>query len=479
MSSTKLFFFAAMATGMILLSGPVFADDCYDDCDPDETIVDLVDKGRSIFRHDTLGNEAFWGGQLELHKTIAGDANGGIGGGISPAVALELGLRVDANQLPSRLKRNLQAGRVDLDDPATTLDLLRLDAVVGLKGFFGPDDTITGVGFTCALCHSRVDDSFAPGIGELLDGWPNRELEVGKIIAAAPNLSYYLDTVNKTRTPSDEVNDRALRTVLAGPQDPPAPNACLDPDAGAECCTGWGQGKLDAFFTLDGKGLDFPDCNSAATQIPPLFGLNGVGLVTWNGWNGLSGWMPVVINLVLHGQGTLSDASLNDAERFPVAAANEFARVPPRTQLNPGPDLVTSKLGALEAYILALKTPEPPAGSFDSQAAERGEAIFLSKCSGCHVPPIYTRPGRNLVPASLIGIQPLVHLGQKPGVRIPPLRGIFTRQWENSNGQKVGGFFHDARFESVRDVIDHFNAIWGLELGEDDKADLVEFVKSL
>ena len=113
-----------------------------------------ITRGRRIFRHDTFGNEAFWGDQLRLHESIAGRANGGTGPGLSPSAALKLGLKVDANALPAGLKTALREGRVDLDDPATTLALLKLDAVVGVRGLFDADQRrLRSVGITCALCH--------------------------------------------------------------------------------------------------------------------------------------------------------------------------------------------------------------------------------------------------------------------------------------------------------------------------------------
>ena len=131
---------------------------------------DMVERGRQIFRFDTFGDQAFWGGQLRLHDAIKGKRLGGVGPGVSPKTALSVGLKVDVNALPEEIKDALRAGQVDLDDPATTLALLKLDAVVGVKGFFD-DDTFTSMGITCAFCHSTVDDSFAPGaMANLLEG---------------------------------------------------------------------------------------------------------------------------------------------------------------------------------------------------------------------------------------------------------------------------------------------------------------------
>src|SRR3954447_11462143 len=148
-----------------------------------------VQQGRQIFRHDTFGDQAFWGGTLDLDRAIAGSRNGGVGPGGSPKTALAVGLKVDATALPAPVKKGIAAGRVDLDDPAVTLALLKLRAVVGVKGFFNRNGSLRTVGIECALCHSTVDNSFAPGIGKRLDGWANRDLNVGAIVGLSPNLT--------------------------------------------------------------------------------------------------------------------------------------------------------------------------------------------------------------------------------------------------------------------------------------------------
>src|SRR5688500_18023823 len=153
----------------------------------------MLEAGRQIFRFDTFGSEAFWADTLRLHEAIAGEANGGVGPGVSPATALSVGLKVDSDALPDDLKEQLAAGEVDLDDPATTIALLKLNAVVGVTAFTNPDGTVRSMGIQCALCHASVDDSFAPGIGKRLDGWPNRDLNVGAIVSLAPNLKPFTD----------------------------------------------------------------------------------------------------------------------------------------------------------------------------------------------------------------------------------------------------------------------------------------------
>src|SRR5205823_2469361 len=144
----------------------------------------LMDEGRQTFRFDTFGDEAFWGGQLRLHEALAT---------VTPKAALGLGLKVDAGALPATLVSQLKAGQVNLDDPAVTANLLKLNAVVGVTGLFNAQGGLQSVGIQCALCHSTVDDSLAPGIGQRLDGWPARDLDVGKIIALAPTLKPFSD----------------------------------------------------------------------------------------------------------------------------------------------------------------------------------------------------------------------------------------------------------------------------------------------
>jgi len=394
-------------------------------------------EGREVFRYETFGDEAFWGGRLGLHRAIAGAANGGVGAGVSPATALALGLKVDAEALPRSLQNQLRRGRVDLNDPATTLALLKLNAVIGLTGFFDESGQMASVGIQCALCHSTVDDSFAPGIGRRLDGWPSRDLDVGTIVSVAPDLSFFTDAL--------AVSDATVRSVLQG----------------------WGPGKFDAFLHLDGKAAR-PDGGPSAVLIPPLFSLQGVGLMTWNGFSGLNAWVPLVINLEMFGQGIFSDRRLANAAQFPIAAANGFSRV------RNTPDLVTPKLAALLTYVEAIETPPAPAGSYDADAAVRGELLFTGKarCSNCHVPPLYTLPGFNSVPATTIGIDSF-QADRSPnlGYRPPPLRGVFTRQ--------KGGFFHDGRFPTVNDVVAHFNVQFNLQLTAEEASDLAEFVKSL
>jgi hypothetical protein len=329
----------------------------------------LIEEGKRTFRFDTFGDEAFWGDTLQLHKAIEGAKFGGVGPGVSPRTALSVGLKVDVDALPADLVRQLKAGRVDIDDPATTLALLKLDAVVGVKGFFKSNGTLRAVGIQCAICHSTVDNSLAPGIGHRLDGWANRDLNVGAIIGLAPNLQPVADLLG--------VDVATVHTVL----------------------NSWGPGKFDAELFLDGKAFR-PDGKTAATLIPPAFGLAGVNLHTWTGWGSVTYWNAFVANLEMHGQGTFYDPRLDNADQFPIAAREGFGHK------SDTPDLITPKLAALHFYQLALPIPKPPKGSFDKDAAARGRLIFNGKanCASCHVAPLFTEPGWNMHTGAEIGI---------------------------------------------------------------------------
>ena len=173
----------------------------------------MLEEGRKIFRYDTFGSEAFWGDALQLHKAIAGEKNGGVGAGVSPKTALAVGLKVDADALPAALKAQIKAGKVNLDDPATTLALLKLNAVVGVTAFANADGSIKSMGIQCALCHSTVDDSFAPGIGKRLDGWANRDLNVGAIVSLAPEPQAVHRSARRRRGDREE----GARELGAGP----------------------------------------------------------------------------------------------------------------------------------------------------------------------------------------------------------------------------------------------------------------------
>jgi cytochrome c2 len=401
-----------------------------------------LEEGRETFRFDTFGSEDFWGGKLRLHEAIAGEKLGGTGPGLSPKKALELGLKVDVNAIPEDVAKALSKGEVDLTDPASTLLLLKANAVVGATGFFAEDGkTLTSVGIQCAICHSTVDDSYAPGIGQRLDGWPNRDLNIGAIVALAPDLTAF---TNMLQIPEDEVK----RGVEA-----------------------WGPGKFDAELNLDGKAFR-PDGKTSATLNPPAFGLAGVNNHTWTGaWGTVSYWNAYVGNLEMHGKGVFYDPRLDDAEKYPVAARTK------QGQKKDEEDRITAKLPALHFYQLSLPTPKPPQGTFESAAAENGEALFngKAKCATCHVPPIFTEPGWNLHTAEEIGIDDFQAMrSPDERYRTAPLRAL----WDMKKIHK-GGFYHDGRFAMLEDVVEHYNAHLSLDLTDEEKRDLIEYLKSI
>jgi hypothetical protein len=399
----------------------------------------MINDGRQIFRYDTFGDEAFWGDTIHLHQAIAGSANGGVGGGVSPKTALAVGLKVDADALPAGVVQGVQNGTISLDDPKTTLALLQLNAVVGLTGHFSSDGKITSLGIQCALCHSTVDDSFAPGIGHRLDGWPNRDLNVGAIVGLAPDLSAVDSLLG--------VSDATTRQVLAS----------------------WGPGHFDAELFLDGKGFR-PDGGNAAVLIPPAFGLAGVNLHTYTGWGSITYWNAFVAVLEMHGKGNFFDPRLDDPAQFPVAARAHMGH----TQLAEDDDQVTPKLAALHDYELSIPAPKPPAGSFDAAAADRGDKLFggKGKCTSCHVEPLTTEPGWNLHTPTEVGIDSF-QSDRAPDkrYRTTPLHGLFTHS--------KGGFYHDGRFPTLLDVVNHYDSFMTLGLSAGEKSDIVEYLKSL
>jgi hypothetical protein len=441
-AASILFSWGAAALVVVFLSGARPSHHSQTDGDEyDRQIAeyneDLIRDGRRIFRYDTFGDEAFWGGALKLHQAIAGQANGGVGAGLSPQTALAVGLKVDSEALPGSLAARLRQGKVDLTNPATTLALLELDAVIGVKGFFDRNRKLTSVGVQCSLCHSTVDNAFAPGIGRRLDGWPNRDLNVGAIMALAPDLSPLTNALG--------VDAETVRAVLHS----------------------WGPGKFDAALLLDGKAFR-PDGGSAATLLPAAFGLAGVNLHTYTGWGSVTHWNALVANLEMGGRGTFYDPRLADAAKFPLAASRGAFSV------RSVPDLVTAKLPALHAYQLSLPAPKPPRSSYDGEAAQRGRTVFNGKaqCATCHVPPLFSDPGWNMHTAGEIGIDDFqAKRSPDEHYRTTPLKGLFTRE--------KGGFYHDGRFANYRAVVDHYDNHLKTGLTPNEKNDLVEYLKSL
>jgi mono/diheme cytochrome c family protein len=368
--------------------------------------------GRDVFRFDTFGDEQLWTDTLRMHEAIAA---------VSPATALSVGLKIDVEALPPALVAALQADQVDLNDPAVTRELLRLNAVVGVIGKIDDAGELTQIGITCALCHSTVDNSFTTGIGKRLDGWPNRDLNVGAIVGLSPALPDTLKAEFRT----------------------------------------WGPGKYDPrHHAFDGTNIIPLNSPTLPVLIPPAYGLRGVGFETYTGDGSISYWNSYVGVSQMGGQGNFSDPRIG-------------------LTITQKPDRVTSKLSALLDYQLGLAAPVPPSGSFDASAARRGERVFHGKagCATCHTPPTYTDVLSGPDPSvpflhdpAEIGTEPFYAARSATGkYRTTPLKGI----WQHPP------YFHDGSAATLFAVVNHYDQQFGLNLSAQQKADLVEFLKSL
>ncbi len=362
----------------------------------------LIAAGQTIFRFDTYGDQTFWTDTLRMHEVIRTS--------VSPATALSVGLKVDVDALPAAVKAGIQNGSINLNDPATTVALLKLGAVVGVIGQVDANNTLTSVGITCALCHSTVDNSFAPSIGHRLDGWPNRDLNVGAIIALSPALT------------------ASQRAVYQS----------------------WGPGKYDARFNIDGKNMP--------VVIPPAFGLRHVAREIYTGDDTISYWNDYVAITQMHGHGHFVDQRIG-------------------VDVNNPPELVAPKLAALRTYQFSLETPAPIPGTFDADAARRGRMVFnsVANCASCHVGSVYTDVNQGILhtPAE-DGQDPAYALRSASKLyRTTPLRGL----WHPP--QLKGPYFHDGHAATLEATIDHYVQLQGLSLTARQKADLVEYLKTL
>ena len=368
----------------------------------------LVAQGKTIFRTDTFGDEAFWTDTLHMNEVITS--------AVTPKVALSVGLKVDSEALPPAVVKGIQDGSISLTSTATTVALLKLNAVVGLKGTVetvNGVDKLTHVGTTCALCHSTVDDSFAPGIGKRLDGWPNRDLNSGAIIALSPAVS---------------TSDKAIYNS-------------------------WGPGKYDPRFNLDGK--------NGPQVIPPAYGLLGVHRITSTGdGKDIAYWNRYVGVTQMGGRGSF------DESRTGVKVTNGTS------------DLVSSKLPALQAYQLSLAAPTPPAGSFDPTAAARGKIVFAGagQCSSCHSGATLTdanvklhAPGDVVSEPEAAGVPSYASRSATKEYRTAPLAGL----WQHAP------YFHNGSAATLAVVVDTYNTRKTLGLTAAQKSDLVQYLKSL
>jgi cytochrome c5/mono/diheme cytochrome c family protein len=368
----------------------------------------LLAQGKQIFRFDTFGDETQWTDTLRMHEVIST--------AVSPATALSVGLKVDSEALPAAVVQGIQNGSVDLNNPATTVALLKLNAVVGVQGkveTVNGVDTLTRVGITCALCHSTVDNSFAPGIGKRLDGWANRDLNPGAIIALSPAL------------------DATKKAVY----------------------NSWGPGKYDPRFNQDGK--------NGPQVIPPAYGLQGIHRITSTGdGEDIAYWNRYVSVTQMGGHGSFSEP------RTGVSVTNG------------SDDQVTSKLPALQAYQLSLAAPTPPAGSFDPVAAVRGSLIFngTGTCATCHSGPTFTDANLRLhLPSEVVsepepnGAPSYASRSATKQYRTAPLRGL----WQHAP------YFHNGTAATLKDVVQTYNTKKALGLTAAEINDLTEYLKSL
>lgn len=356
-----------------------------------------VDDGRCIFRHDTFGDEQLWTDALRLHELVQG---------LPPTTALGVGLKVDAEAVPPEV-----LATADLNAPATTIALLELDAVVGVRATV-EDGVVKRIGVTCALCHSTVDDSVMPGVGARLDGWPNRDLDPGLIISLTPGLPAYAESKG------------------------------LDPEVVAATYASWGPGYYDARFNIDGE--------SAPVLIPPAYGLAEVALETYTGEGPISYWNAYVAVTQMGAQGNFVDLDVG-------------------IDITHSPDLVTSKLPALAEYQHSLAAPAPPPASFDADAADRGETVFIANCASCHAGYSLSDAPELHSPAS-VGQDPTEAGRSKTGMyRSTPLRGVWHR----------APYFHDGSAPTLADVVDHYDATMTMELEAGEKSDLVQYLLSL
>jgi mono/diheme cytochrome c family protein len=394
----------------------------------------LIEEGQQIFRYDTFGDEALWTDQLHMNEVVAK--------AVSPATALAVGIKVDLDALPQSVRDALAAGTIDLNDPAVTVTLLQLNAVVGLQGQvenIGGKDTLTRLGVTCALCHSTVDDSFAHGIGHRLDGWPNRDLNPGAIIALSPAV----------------------------------------PDKFKAVYNSWGPGMYDPRFNLFRDtdldlftGGEDPPHDRFATVIPPAYGLAGIERETFTGDGDVEHepvgpvayWNRYVGVTQMGGLGYFDDPRLSAiGAAVPVDNTHNGAL----------PDLVTPALPALQAYELSLAAPRPPPGSYDPDAAARGKAVFEGpgRCATCHSGPRLTDANIRLHPedASAAANTDYVLLSATGQWRTSPLAGV----WQHAP------YFHDGSAATLADVVNAYDSKLDLQLTADQRSDLVEFLKSL
>ena len=312
--------------------------------------------GRTIFREDTFGDETWWTDSLFMHEVIRTS--------VSPATALAVGLKVDVAALPEALKDQLAAGKVDLNDPAVTVALLKLGAVVGVIGEVDENNVLQRVGITCAICHSTVDNSFTTGIGRRLDGWPNRDLDVGKIVALSPS-------------------------PLIAPLKP--------------ILNAWGPGMYDPRINLDGQ--------NHPVVIPPAFGLRNIAKEIYTGDGPVSYWNEYVAVTQMHGHGQFIDPRINVSINNPpdlVSSKLEALRA--------------------YQFSLTKPRPQPGSFNPQAAERGRVVFNGVGKCATCHIPPTYTdiNLGRLHTPAEVGQSAAYALRSATKLYRTTPLRGLWN-----------------------------------------------------
>ena len=407
----------------------------------ERSLRQMIDDGRQIFRYDTFGDEAFWGDALRLHQAIAGEAHGGVGPGVSPRTALAVGLKVDVGRAAAPRSSTRPQAR------ARSISTIRRrrwrccgsNAVVGVTGFFDARASSSSMGIQCALCHSTVDDSFAPGIGRRLDGWANRDLDVGAIIALAPDLQPFAELLG--------VDEATVRAVLDS----------------------WGPGKFDAELILDGKAFR-PDGKPAATLIPPAFGLAGVNLHTWTGWGSRHALERV--------RRQPRDARPGHVLRSAAGrrrASSRSRRASGFGNMRNDAGSHHAKLAALHFYQLATPRPDAAAGSFDAAAATRGKTLFDGQGAVRDLPRAAALHRARLEHAH--APRRSASTTSRPSAR---RTGATARRrcaglWTHTKG----GFYHDGRFATLRRRRRPLRRLLRPRAHRAGEGDLVEYLKSL
>lgn len=431
--------------------------------------LDANADGQSIFRHDTFGNEQYWTDTLRLHEVITQR--------LDPTTALQHGLKVDAEAVPPGALDS-----ADLSSPATTVALLKANAIVGIKAMVDENNQVTRVGITCALCHSTVDNSTKENIGRRIDGAPNRQLNVGALLAMSPVVT----------------------------------------DEQKQVFNSWGPGKYDPYYNQDGKSIP--------VVIPPLYGLQGVENVTYTAVAPINLWNQYVAVTQMHGVGpapSIEGIGAPDQGQDSMMAQPDSMRrdtipqqgdtVPQRgdpmvpqgdtaqAQAQPQEqglgdmatqqmmDLVTAKLPALGDYQHSLEVPQATNGdsaAVNQTSVTRGERVFRRACISCHVNVTGTdnntasqatevSPGGGTREGDLAkgrvhapnetGMDPqYAERSPSRGYRTTPLRGLAQH----------APYFHDGSAETLEDVVKHYNEHLKLKLTQRQQRDLAAFLKT-